>query len=284
MDIEKQYLQALSFILETGEKIPNRTGIAAYTVPHLTLHHDMSQGFPLLTTKKMAFKTIKVELEGFIKGIRDKRWFQERGCHIWDQWANPKKVPAGLSSEEKKMYQAQENDLGPIYGCQWRAFNGSEAPEADQLKTIVSTLKTNPQDRRMVCSAWNPLHLGEQALPPCHVLWHVTVINDKLHLCFFQRSVDFFLGCPFNLSSYALLLHLLSKEIGLKEGQLTAFLSNCHVYENHIEAVEEQLRRTPYQLPLISTNEFTSIFEWDHLKTKVLGYKYYPKISAEVAI
>jgi thymidylate synthase len=284
MNIEEQYLHCLSFIIETGTKIPNRTGVEAYTVPHLMLHHDMAAGFPLLTTKKMAFKSIKVELEGFIKGVIDKRWYQERGCHIWDQWANPKKIPSDISSEEKKKLQAQETDLGPIYGFQWRSFNGSELPEADQLKTIVDRLKTDPYDRRMLCSAWNPLHMAEQALAPCHVLWHLTVIKNKLNLCFFQRSVDMFLGEPFNIASYALLLHLLALESGLKAGQLTAFLSNCHIYENHVSVVKEQLQRKPYYFPLISTNSFSSIYEWDHSKTNLLGYKFHPKISAEVAI
>lgn len=279
---EIEYLNCLETVLTEGKLIPNRTGISALTVPHLTIQHDMSDGFPLLTTKKMAFKTIRVELEGFLQGITNKRWFQERGCRIWNEWCNPTKVPEGLSDEERKAFMLQENDLGPIYGYQWRSFNGDSS--ADQVKAVVETLKTDPQDRRMLCSAWNPLALAEQALPPCHLSWHLTVINDTLNLCWLQRSVDAFLGLPFNLASYGLLLHLLAKEAGLKEGRLTGFLSNVHIYENHVAVAEEQLKREPFGPPQVETSNFTSIFDWTHKDTKVIGYKCHPALKAEIAV
>jgi thymidylate synthase len=287
---EKEYLSILKNIMDNGALIPNRTGIDALTIPHTMFQHDMSTGFPLLTTKKIAFKTMKVELEGFIKGITDKRWYQERGCKIWNEWCNPSKIPEGLSLEKKKEFQKNENDLGPIYGAQWRNFNGVGTsnqwgnPASDQLNSVVETLKKNPQDRRMICSAWNPLVLDKQALPPCHVLWHATVVNDKLSLCWFQRSCDFFLGIPFNAASYGLLLHLLAKEAGLNEGILTGFFSNAHVYVNHLDAVNEQLSRTPFDYPKIETKNFTSIFDWKHEDSKVINYQCHEAIKAPVAI
>jgi thymidylate synthase len=278
---EIQYLDILRTILEKGTLVPNRTGISAHTVPHMMIQHDMSLGFPLLTTKKMAWKTIKVELEGFIKGITDKKWFQERGCHIWDEWCNPKLIPAGLSDEERKKFQLNESRLGAVYGSQWRNFNGQGY---DQLNSIIETLKKSPLDRRMLCSGWNPLALDEQALPPCHVLFHLTVIGNILNLCWFQRSVDVQLGLPFNLASYGILLHLLAKEAGLREGTLTGFLSNCHIYENHVEGTKIQLSRIPLPLPQIETTKFTSTLGWEAQDTILKNYFSHDKISFEIAI
>lgn len=274
----KSYLEALKTVLEEGELTPNRTGVAAYVYPHLTIRHDMKHGFPLLTTKKMAWKSIKVELEFFIKGLTDKRWLQERGCHIWDEWCNPSKIPPGIF--DKKKFQLEEPDLGKVYGYQWRQFNGI----ADQLANIIYDLKNNPTSRQMVCSAWNPNQIGEQALPPCHVMWHVFTTGKKLHLSWFQRSVDGFLGLPFNIASYGLLLHLLCKECEFEPGILTGFLSNAHIYENHVDAAKEQLSRSPFPLPKIETNKFTSIFDWTYKDTDLVDYQSHPKISADIAI
>lgn len=277
----KQYLSLLNEILTKGTLIPNRTGISAYTLPHMMLQHSMQDGFPLLTTRKMAFKTLKVELEGFLNGVTDKRWYNERGCKIWNEWCNPKKIPIGLSDADRKQFQLQEPDLGYIYGYQWRNFNHAGL---DQLKSVVDTLKNNKYDRRMLCLSWNPLALAEQALPACHILWHVTVVEDTLNLCWFQRSVDFVLGLPTNTASYALLLHLLCKESGLKEGTLTGFLSNCHIYENHVDGVKEQLTRKPHLLPTIETSNFTSIYNWKHQDTSLVDYQCHDKISFEIAV
>lgn len=278
---EIEYLKLLKTILDDGTLVPNRTGISAYTIPHMMIQHDMATGFPLLTTKKMAWKMIRVELEGFIKGITDKRWYQEHGCTIWDEWCNPKLIPKGLTDSERKQFQLQEAKLGPIYGASWRNFNNQGY---DQLQVIVNTLKTNPYDRRMVCTAWNPLVLDEQALPPCHYAWQVIVTNDTLHLSWNQRSIDFLLGLPFNIASYGLLLHLLCKETGYKPGMLTGFLGHCHIYENHVAGARLQLERTPYSSPTVETAEFKSIFEWDYKQTKVVGYQSHEKISLEVAV
>lgn len=276
----KSYLDALKTVLEEGELTPNRTGVAAYVYPHLTIRHDMKHGFPLLTTKKMAWKSIKVELEFFIKGLTDKKWLQERGCHIWDEWCNPSKIPVGLPDDARKKFQLEEPDLGKVYGYMWRKFNGF----TDQLAEIVHDLKNNPTSRQMVCSAWNPTYKYEQALPPCHVMWHVFVTNNKLHLSWFQRSCDFFLGVPFNLASYALLLHLLCKESGLEPGIVTGFFSNAHIYENHVDAVKEQLKREPFSLPQVETPKFSSIFEWQYGDTTLVDYRSHAKIAAEIAV
>jgi thymidylate synthase len=291
----KQYLDSLKLILDEGQLVQNRTGVSAYTYPHIMIRHNMADGFPLITTKKMAWKSIKVELEFFIKGLRDKKWLQERGCHIWDEWANPKKVKERLllryaeqdsihEYEEKewlKQEQKEESDLGKTYGVQWRDFNSQGV---DQLKWVVDQLKINPNNRQLVVSAWNPCQINEMALPPCHILHHVLVMGGKLNLCWFQRSCDQFLGIPFNFASYGLLLHLYCMETGYEPGILTGFLSNAHIYENHLEAVEEQLKRKPYLLPNVKTDKFTSIFDWTYEDTIIENYKCYPSIKAEIAV
>ena len=184
----KQYLDIVDGILSEGELKHNRTGVDTVAIAGATFEHDMSVGFPLLTTKKMAHKSVRVELEGFIKGITDKKWYQERGCKIWDEWCNPQKVPYGHDDKTKrKMFE--ERDLGPIYGFQWRHFNAPydnydtdySGKGIDQLSNVTDSLRKNLNDRRMVVSAWNPIQIGQMALPPCHYGFQVTVINDKLN-------------------------------------------------------------------------------------------------------
>jgi thymidylate synthase len=279
--MEQTYLEALKTILNDGELISNRTGIKAFTYPHMMIKHNMREGFPLLTTKKMAWNAIKVELEFFIKGLTNKQWLQDRKCYIWDEWCNPTKIPNNLNKEEKIKFQKEEKDLGKIYGYQWRNFNSQGK---DQLKHIIHELKNNPTNRQLICSAWNPNEIEEQALPPCHVLWHVFTTNDKLHLSWFQRSVDFFLGYPFNQASYALLLHLLCRETGLEEGTVTGFLSNCHIYENHVQAVKNQLDRKPFNFPTLETFNFKSVLEWQSDDSVLNEYRHHPPIKADIAI
>jgi thymidylate synthase len=283
MNGEIAYLNILRDILENGETKENRTGIDTLVLPPQTIQHDMSLGFPLLTTKKMAKKTMMVELEGFIKGITSKKWYQDRGCHIWDGWSNPSKVPSDLSDEERKEFQLKEDDLGPVYGSQWRNYNGQSC---DQLKDNIDTLKRDPNNRRLVTMSWNPLVLDQQALPACHLGFIIQHINGKLHLSWWQRSCDFFLGIPFNLASYALLLHLISKEAGLEAGTVTGSLVDCHIYKNHIHAVKGQLDRNPqqYSFPQVKTREDVSIFDWTYEDTEFVNYQSYPSIKAPVAI
>lgn len=296
--LDYQYCSLLRAIEQDGEWESNRTEFRAKTLPSWTIRHNMKEGFPLLTIKKTPFKSIKVELEGFIKGITSKKWYQERGCTIWNEWCNPKKVPYG-HSEESKAAMAAEDDLGLIYGSEWRDFHDpnshqvnedhldefiSRGKGVDQLKNIVNKLKSNPQDRRMICSAWNPLALDQMALPPCHYAFQISVINNKLNLAWVQRSCDVPLGIPFNIASYGLLLHLLAKEGGFEEGQLTGFLTNVHYYENQQDGVNEILSRySMFMLPKIQT-EFTSIFNWEYSDTKLLGYNSLEKINIPIAV
>lgn len=281
MNAEKNYLNLLNYVLENGYLKENRTGVSAYTVPHQMLQHDMSKGFPLLTTKKMGIKSIAAELEFFIKGLSDKQWLKDRNCNIWNEWCNPSKVPENLSDEDRKAFQLQENDLGKVYGYQWRNFNSQDF---DQLKNVIQTLKKNPNDRRMIVSAWNPLEFNEMALPPCHVLWNVQVIGDKLNLCWYQRSVDTGAGLPYNLASYALLLKLLCLESGYAEGILTGFLADVHIYENHVDQMKEQIARIPYNLPTLEILNFTSIFNWKYDDIKLHNYQSHDKLSLQIAV
>lgn len=289
----KAYLDIVKHILDHGEKKENRTGVDTIAVAGVMFEHDMSKGFPILTTKKVPFGMVKSELEFFIKGLTDKTWLQERKNAIWNDWANPKKAPYG-TDEASKARMTAERDLGPIYGFQWRHFNAPyesydtnyDGKGVDQLARVVETLKKNPNDRRMIISAWNPQQLGEMALPPCHYAMQVTVINGKLNLLWDQRSVDTMLGLPFNIASYALLLHLLAKESGLKEGRLIGFLADTHIYVNQVEGAKEQLTRDPnlYPLPKIVTEPFTSIFDWKAEDTKLDGYQSYPKLDFPIAV
>lgn len=289
----QSYLEIVRNILEKGEQKSNRTGIDTLAIAGAMFAHDMSKGFPMLTTKKVPFKSVASELEFFIKGITDKDWLKSRGNHIWDEWAHPRKAPYG-HNEAAKARMAAERDLGPIYGFQWRHFNASyqnydsdyNGQGVDQLARLVEKLKTDPHDRRMIVSAWNPCALDQMALPPCHYSFQITVISGKLNLLWNQRSVDTMLGLPFNITSYALLLHLLAKEAGLQEGKLVGFLADVHIYINHLEGAREQITRDPntYPLPRIETPNFTSIFDWKHEDSQVVGYQSYPKISFEIAI
>ena len=289
----RAYLDIVRNVLEYGERKENRTGTDTIAIAGAMFEHDMDAGFPMLTTKKVPFKAVASELEFFIKGLTDKKWLQDRNNHIWDEWANPKKAPYG-HDEAAKAKMKNERDLGAIYGFQWRHFNAEyknydsnyTGQGIDQLKKLTETLKTNPNDRRMIVSAWNPSMLSQMGLPPCHYCFQVTVINGKLNLLWNQRSVDTMLGLPFNIASYALLLHLLAKESGLKEGKLVGFLADTHIYVNHIDGAKEQLTRDPniYPLPTLQTENFTSIFDWKCENSKVLNYQSFPKIEFAIAV
>lgn len=289
----RAYLDIVEKILKEGHLEDTRTGVRAYTIAGAIFEHDMSKGFPLLTTKKTPFKLVASELEFFINGITDKKWLQDKNNHIWDEWAKPQLAPYGHDEESKKK-MLEERDLGPIYGFQWRHFNAPykdyktdySGQGVDQLKKVIETLKINPRDRRMIVNAWNPQQFGEMALPPCHYSYQITVVDGKLNLLWNQRSVDTMLGLPFNIASYALMLHLLAKEAGLKEGKLVGFLADVHIYENHIDGAKEQLSRDPNKFPLpnIETGNWTSIFDWHSEDTKLLNYQSYDRIPFEIAV
>ena len=221
------YLDIVRHVLDFGDPKHNRTGTDAISVPGAMFEHDMSRGFPLLTTKNVAFRLVASELEFFIKGITDKDWLRDRNNHIWDEWCSPEKVEYAHDAGTQQQMM-NERELGPIYGWQWRNFGAGYVSHdslpagcgVDQLKNVIDMLKTNPDDRRMIVSAWNPVDLDRMALPPCHYAFQVMVTSGKLDLLWNQRSVDVALGLPFNIASYGLLLHLMAKEVGLHEGRL----------------------------------------------------------------
>lgn len=275
----RTYLDLLERILATGIEKADRTGTGTIGVSSATLQHDMSKGFPLLTTKKVHVKSVLIELEFFIKGFTDNRWLKSRGVTIWDEWA------------------AEDGDLGAIYGFQWRHFgapypgpigidrDGSGIGGVDQLADAIDKIKNKPQDRRIIVSAWNPAQLNMMALPPCHMFYQFIVQGDRLDLNWYQRSVDTMLGLPFNIASYGVLLHLVAKETGLKPGILTGNLGDTHIYKNHLEGAREQLTRDPdkYPLPTIEVDPFTGVFDWEWSHTKFVGYEHYPHIKLEVS-
>ena len=322
----RQYLDILERVLTKGKpKTPfrqteNRKLTDTIGLANVVFNHNMCDGFPLLTTKKMGLKNIAIELEGFIKGITSKSWYQQKGCNIWQEWANPQAVKDFYFENYEKPYLEQEtydkehnilsftgnfltpfsavepaikqsiDDLGPIYGYQWRNFNktypgqseddGDYTNYTDQLKNITDTLTKNPTDRRMVCSAWNPNQISMMALPPCHFVWNVVVYDGKLNLWWGQRSCDLLLGVPYNIASYALLLCLLAKHANLEPGNLLGVLADCHLYENQLDVARQQLEREPRNLPTLEIpNNYDTkwggrfdFWQWDHTQLKLKDY------------
>jgi len=280
------YLDIVQKVLEEGTLSENRTGVPAYSVSGAIFQHNMSESFPLLTTKSVPLRVVASELEFFIKGITDKKWLQDRNNKIWNKWCWSKKVPYGHDKETLKLMK-EERDLGPIYGFQWRHFDAEydgfdkdyTGKGVDQLEKLIEDINENSGNRRMIVSAWNPKQVGEMALPPCHYSFQVTVTDNKLNLMWNQRSVDTALGLPFNIASYGLLLHLLAKETGYEEGKLVGHLGDVHIYENHRENLLKQLSRVPLTLPEIKTDNFTSIFDWKYTDSEVIDYKNHGRID-----
>jgi len=287
----KAYLDIVKKILDTGITKKDRTGVGTIAISGVMFEHDMSEGFPLLTTKSVPIRLVASELEFFLRGISDKKWLQERDNHIWNEWCSPAIIPYAHDPEtKKKMFE--ERDLGPIYGWQWRHFGAKydgydkdyTGQGVDQIKRIVELLKTNPSDRQMLVLAWNPMDIDKVIPPFCHYGFQVTVLDGKLNLMWNQRSVDVALGLPFNIASYGLLLHLLAKETGFKEGRLVGFLGDTHIYTNHVNGLKEQLTRGPFKLPTIKTDNFKSIFDWEYTDSKVEGYEHHPRIKFDIAV
>ena len=230
-DNELQYLNALKLIKEQGIESKDRTGIGTLRYPGITMKFDLTKGFPLLTTKKILFYPMTVELLWFLQGRNDLKWLQDRNCNIWNSWHD------------------EDHTIGRGYGVQWRGWARGAIHKVDQLKEAITTLKTNPDSRRMLITAWNVGELENMALPPCHFAHQYIAINGTLHMIMHQRSGDFFLGVPFNIASYALLLHIIAKEVGMKVGTLTHTVGDAHIYSNHIDQVDEQLSREPLTPP-----------------------------------
>ena len=258
----RQYLHLLERVLEQGEWQDNRTGIRTLRVEGATLDFDLRQGFPAVTTKQLAFNAVKAELLGFIRGYDNAAQFRKLGCKVWDQNANENQQ--WLDNPNRN----GDDDLGRVYGVQWRDWGNGAADSVDQLANAVGKIKNNPTDRRIIVTAWNPGELNQMALPPCHLLFQFLVSPDtnELSLCMYQRSCDLFLGIPFNIASYALLLELVARATGLIAKKLVMFLADVHIYENHMEQVQKQLCRTPYLLPKLCFGEIDGLRKLDGLE------------------
>ena len=248
----------------------DRTGTGTISLFGQQIRFDLSKSFPLITTKTVFFKGLAYELLWFLKGSSNVRWLQENGVHIWDEWAD------------------ENGDLGPVYGVQWRSWPAptQENPNRtiDQIANVMELIKNHPDSRRMIVSAWNPAEVENMALPPCHSLFQFYVADGKLSCQLYQRSCDMFLGVPFNIASYSLLTMMMAQQAGLEPGEFVWTGGDCHIYDNHVEQVLEQLSREPYPYPQLEIRKADSIFSYDYSDFKVVDYKHHPTIKAPVAV
>lgn len=263
---ERQYLNLLADILETGVQRGDRTGTGTLGVFGRQMRFDLAQGFPLLTTKKLHRKSIILELLWFLRGDTNVGWLQERGVSIWDEWADA------------------QGELGPVYGKQWRSWAAPDGRVIDQMANVVESLKTTPHSRRHIVSAWNPADVDDMALPPCHCLFQFFVAEGRLSCQLYQRSADVFLGVPFNIASYALLTQMVAKVTGLEPGEFVHTLGDAHLYLNHLDQAREQLTREPYPFPTLTLADKRDLFSFDYEDFKVTGYKAHDKIAAPIAV
>ncbi|MFY0618036.1 thymidylate synthase [Shimia sp.] len=258
----QQYHDALRTILELGEDSSDRTGTGTRSYFGMQTRYRLADGFPLVTTKKLYLRGIIHELLWFLAGDTNIKYLQDNRVSIWDEWAD------------------ENGDLGPVYGKQWRDFGG-----VDQIQTLVDTIKASPDSRRLIVSAWNPVDVPEMALPPCHTMWQVRVLNGRMHLQLYQRSADMFLGVPFNIASYALLLEMLAHVTGHEAGDFVHSIGDAHIYSNHREQVDLQLSRAPKVLPKLKINrKVDSIFDFKFEDFEIEDYDPDPVISAPVAV
>ncbi|KQN70105.1 thymidylate synthase [Devosia sp. Leaf64] len=261
------YLKLLSDILEHGTDKSDRTGTGTRSLFGYQMRFDLSKGFPLVTTKKLHLKSIVYELLWFIRGETNVRWLQERGVKIWDEWAD------------------ENGDLGPVYGSQWRSWPAPDGRHIDQLANVVESIRTKPDSRRHIVSAWNPAEVDEMALPPCHCLFQFYVANGKLSCQLYQRSADTFLGVPFNIASYALLTHMMAQVTGLEVGDFVHSFGDVHLYNNHFEQARLQLTREPRPLPkLIMNPERKRLEDFVYEDFVFEGYDPHPHIKGDVAV
>ncbi|MBV7294771.1 thymidylate synthase [Corynebacterium sp. TAE3-ERU12] len=266
MSIPTPYEDLLREILETGSAKGDRTGTGTRSLFGRQIRYDLEQGFPLITTKKVHLKSIIWELLWFMQGNTNKTWLNERGVTIWDEWADP------------------DGDLGPIYGKQWRSWPTADGDTIDQLANALELLRTDPDSRRIIISAWNVGQLQDMALPPCHLLFQFYVADGKLSCQLYQRSADMFLGVPFNIASYSLLTHMMAQQAGLGVGEFIWTGGDCHIYDNHVEQCELQLSRQPRPYPQLQLNKADSLFSYDFDDVEVIGYDPHPGIRAKVAV
>jgi thymidylate synthase len=263
----RQYHELLELVLKKGVEKRDRTGTGTLSVFGHPARYDLADGFPLLTTKKLFVKAIIYELLWFLRGETNVRWLQEKGVTIWDEWAD------------------QNGELGPVYGQQWRSWPSPDGGTIDQIANLVRDIRANPDSRRLIVTAWNPVDVPKMALPPCHCLFQFYVANGKLSCQLYQRSADIFLGVPFNIASYALLTMMVAQVTGLKPGEFVHTLGDAHLYLNHLDQAREQLRRKPYALPTMRLNEdVTDIFAFKYDDFKLENYQAHPSIKAEIAV
>lgn len=263
----KQYLDLLKKISEEGTLKHDRTGVGTKSIFGYQMRFDLSEGFPLLTTKKVHLKSIIYELLWFIKGDTNIKYLHDHKVTIWDEWAD------------------ENGDLGPVYGHQWRSWAGADGKSTDQLSEVIKSLKNNPDSRRHIVSAWNVSEVSKMALPPCHALFQFYVADGKLSCQLYQRSADVFLGVPFNIASYALLTMMIAQECGYALGDFVHTLGDAHIYTNHFEQVATQLEREPRSLPVMKLNpEVKSVFDFDYEDFTLEGYDPHPLIKAPIAV
>lgn len=263
----QQYLDLLHRILEEGKVKTDRTGTGTKSIFGHQMRFNLEDGFPVLTTKKLHLKSIIYELLWFLKGDTNVKYLQEHGVSIWNEWAD------------------ENGDLGPVYGHQWRSWPDHRGGTIDQIQNVIYLIKHHPDSRRMLVTAWNPADISEMALPPCHCLFQFYVADGRLSLQLYQRSADTFLGVPFNIASYALLLQMMAQVTGLKAGDFIHTTGDTHLYLNHIEQAKLQLTRTPRELPQMKLNpDVKSLFDFRYEDFELLNYDPWPHIKAEVAV
>lgn len=263
----RQYLDLLQHILNHGIDKGDRTGTGTLSCFGYQMRFDLAQGFPLLTTKKLHLKSIIHELLWFLRGETNVRYLQENGVRIWNEWAD------------------ENGELGPVYGSQWRRWQGSDGRMYDQISHLMEEIRTNPNSRRLILSAWNVAEIDKMALPPCHLLFQFYVAQGRLSCQLYQRSADIFLGVPFNIASYALLTLMVAQVTGLQPGEFVHTFGDVHIYKNHLEQVRLQLSRTPFPPPQMKINpEVNSIFDFQFSDFELLNYQAHPHIKASVAV
>ncbi|MGA1837635.1 thymidylate synthase [Herbiconiux sp. 11R-BC] len=265
--IPTPYEDLLRETLALGTPKSDRTGTGTRSVFGRQLRFDLSEGFPLVTTKRVHFKSVAYELLWFLRGEGNARWLQEHGVTIWDEWAD------------------EQGELGPVYGVQWRSWPTPNGEHIDQISQVIETIRTDPDSRRMIVSAWNVAEIPQMALAPCHALFQFYVADGKLSCQLYQRSADLFLGVPFNIASYALLTHLIAAQTGLGVGDFVWTGGDCHIYDNHVEQVELQLSREPFAAPTLRIAPGReSVFDYEYEDFEVVGYEHHPAIRAAVAV
>lgn len=263
----KQYLDLLQHILDHGQPKADRTGTGTLSVFGYQMRFDLSEGFPLLTTKKLHLKSIIHELIWFLRGETNVGYLHEHGVSIWDEWAD------------------QNGELGPVYGSQWRSWQAPDGRTIDQIANLIQQIKSNPDSRRLIVSAWNPAEVDRMALPPCHTLFQFYVLGGELSCQLYQRSADVFLGVPFNIASYALLTLMVAQVTGLKAGEFVHTFGDAHLYNNHLEQTRLQLSRQPYPLPEMHLNpQVTDIFGFQYEDFELQNYQAHPSIKAPISV